>query len=139
MPRSDTIVKIVKSGCSGDVALFRKHVEALISEEREKNRHVFADQLRNVIQHEPLQKRYLHATAQCDDLVFESTPNRDVSSLFFDKTIQKICDEFIEEQNRSELLRSYSLEPRRRILLPGPPGNGKTSRLFFGIFAKKTI
>ena len=127
MPRADTIVKIVKSGCSGDTALFRKYVEALISEEREKNHHVFAEQLKNVIQHEPLQKKSLHTTAQCDDLVFESIPNRDMSSLFFDKAIQKICDELIEEQNHSELLRSYSLEPRHRILLTGPPGNGKTS------------
>lgn len=33
----------------------------------------------------------------------------------------------IEEQHRADLLRSYGLEPRHRILLAGPPGNGKTS------------
>jgi SpoVK/Ycf46/Vps4 family AAA+-type ATPase len=35
--------------------------------------------------------------------------------------------EVIEEHHRSELLRSHGLEPRNRILLEGPPGNGKTS------------
>jgi SpoVK/Ycf46/Vps4 family AAA+-type ATPase len=32
----------------------------------------------------------------------------------------------IEEQQRADLLRSHGLEPRNRILLIGPPGNGKT-------------
>lgn len=31
------------------------------------------------------------------------------------------------EQHRADLLRSYSLEPRHRVLLAGPPGNGKTT------------
>lgn len=35
--------------------------------------------------------------------------------------------ELIEEQQRSEVLRAHGLEPRHRVLLIGPPGNGKTS------------
>jgi SpoVK/Ycf46/Vps4 family AAA+-type ATPase len=37
------------------------------------------------------------------------------------------CRELVEEQNRADLLRAYNLEPRHRVLLVGPPGNGKTS------------
>jgi SpoVK/Ycf46/Vps4 family AAA+-type ATPase len=33
----------------------------------------------------------------------------------------------IEEQQRSSLLRAHGLDPRHRLLLVGPPGNGKTS------------
>lgn len=36
-------------------------------------------------------------------------------------------NEFVQEQYRSDLLRSHNLEPRHRILLTGAPGNGKTS------------
>lgn len=35
--------------------------------------------------------------------------------------------ELVEEQQRAELLRSYGVEPRHRVLLEGPPGNGKTT------------
>ena len=35
--------------------------------------------------------------------------------------------QLIEEQQRASLLRSHSFEPRHRVLLVGPPGNGKTS------------
>lgn len=31
------------------------------------------------------------------------------------------------EQHRADLLRSFGLEPRNRVLLAGPPGNGKTT------------
>jgi SpoVK/Ycf46/Vps4 family AAA+-type ATPase len=33
----------------------------------------------------------------------------------------------VEEQHRADMLRSHALEPRHRVLLVGPPGNGKTS------------
>ncbi|MBL4855550.1 MAG: ATP-binding protein, partial [Idiomarina sp.] len=33
----------------------------------------------------------------------------------------------VEEQKRAELLHAYNLSPRNRILLAGPPGNGKTT------------
>jgi len=47
--------------------------------------------------------------------------------MFLEKPTQQACHELIEEQQRKDVLRSYGLEPRHRILLSGPPGNGKTS------------
>jgi SpoVK/Ycf46/Vps4 family AAA+-type ATPase len=35
--------------------------------------------------------------------------------------------QLIEEQHRADLLRANGMQPRHRILLSGPPGNGKTS------------
>ena len=40
---------------------------------------------------------------------------------------RRVLTELVEEQQRAELLRSYGIEPRNRLLLSGPPGNGKTS------------
>jgi SpoVK/Ycf46/Vps4 family AAA+-type ATPase len=39
----------------------------------------------------------------------------------------QICQSFVQEHHRTDLLRSYNIEPRNRVLLIGPPGNGKTS------------
>jgi SpoVK/Ycf46/Vps4 family AAA+-type ATPase len=41
--------------------------------------------------------------------------------------VRQICSELVEEQSRADLLRSHGIEPRHRVLLIGPPGNGKTS------------
>lgn len=37
------------------------------------------------------------------------------------------CQELIAEHMRADILRSHGLEPRNKLLLIGPPGNGKTS------------
>ncbi|MFY0399270.1 AAA family ATPase [Brevundimonas naejangsanensis] len=39
----------------------------------------------------------------------------------------RLARQLIEEQSRSDLLRAQGLQPRHRVLLSGPPGNGKTS------------
>ena len=41
--------------------------------------------------------------------------------------VSEVIRDLIEEQHRSDLLRSHNLEPRNRVLLAGPPGNGKTT------------
>ena len=60
-------------------------------------------------------------------LLYEIEPRRTLESLFLEGPTRLACIELIEEQRRKELLRSYGLEPRHRVLLSGPPGNGKTS------------
>jgi AAA+ superfamily predicted ATPase len=50
-----------------------------------------------------------------------------MTDLVLDAQIYDRCLELIEEQHRADLLRAHNLEPRHRILLCGPPGNGKTT------------
>jgi DNA-binding transcriptional regulator/RsmH inhibitor MraZ len=54
-------------------------------------------------------------------------PQRKLSDLILPNEVQQICHGLILEQHRADLLRSYNVEPRNRMLLIGPPGNGKTS------------
>jgi len=61
------------------------------------------------------------------NLFFELNPTRRMDDLILSNMVTSACKELIEEQNRSDILRSHNLEPRHRILLAGPPGNGKTS------------
>lgn len=61
------------------------------------------------------------------NLFHEVMPQRKLSDLILPGEVQQICQSLIQEQHRTDLLRSYNLEPRNRVLLIGPPGNGKTS------------
>ena len=61
------------------------------------------------------------------DFLVELKPRRRLEDMVLSDVTRRACSELIEEQHRASVLRAQSLEPRHRVLLVGPPGNGKTS------------
>lgn len=130
MARSDLLISLVKAATSGDRAMVRKSVEAMAAEERAKRHLVLAEQLEQELQSKQAGPRAeilpLRGAAQ-PDLVTECTPRRTLNDLVLTASTKQVIDELVSEHHRSDLLRSYGLRPRNRILLTGAPGNGKTS------------
>jgi SpoVK/Ycf46/Vps4 family AAA+-type ATPase len=129
MARADILISMVKAAIGGDFVSFRKAVEVLIAEERAKNHQILASRLAGLLNDSPatLQRQPPIAQNGAKDLVFEVMPQRKLTDLVLNKEIVDSCNELIEEHQRAELLKSYGLAPRNKILLAGPPGNGKTS------------
>ena len=129
MARADLLVTLVRSGTRGDTKLFRQSVEALVAEERAKQHHILADQLVESLRAPESRPTNGHVVSddQVQQYLFVLNPLRQLDDLVLSSVTRQACNELIEEQHRSELLRSYNLQPRHRVLLIGPPGNGKTS------------
>lgn len=131
MPRADLVVNLVKAGSQGDQQLFRTTVEAIAAEERAKHHHQLADKLEANLREATARPRAPEVVRSYDGghggLLYEIQPRRPLESLLLESETRRAAEEFVEEQGRRDLLRSYGLEPRHRILLSGPPGNGKTS------------
>ena len=131
MPRADLIVSLVKAGSEGDQKLFRATVEAMAAEERAKRHHQLADRLVASLGELSVRHRPTEVARPVDaghgGLLLEIEPRRTYGSLILDTEVRSALAEVTEEHHRRDLLRSYGLEPRHRILLSGPPGNGKTS------------
>ena len=133
MARSDLILNLVKAGSTGDQVQFRRAVEALAADERAKQHAVLADRILGNLslnrnghyKTEPSADG--HKGSVPDGLIFERIPSRSLDDLVLPEPVEATVLELVEEQLRSDLLRSYNLEPRNRLLLVGPPGNGKTS------------
>jgi SpoVK/Ycf46/Vps4 family AAA+-type ATPase len=130
MARADLVISLVKAANAGDRALMKKTVEAMAAEERVKHHTVLAEQLEAEIRpngtplgNEPAAPR----PSTQHDLVHEVQPQRKLADLVLSSKVRESVTALINEHHRSELLRSYNLAPRHRVLLIGPPGNGKTS------------
>ena len=131
MSRADLLVSLVKAGSQGDQKLLRKTVEAMAAEERAKHHHQLANKLEENLRSENVRQRPSEVERAFDGghggLLYEVEPRRTLDALFLEQTALQACRELIEEQHRKDILRSYGVEPRHRVLLSGPPGNGKTS------------
>lgn len=131
MARSDLITDLVTYGMSGDRARFKKTVEAMIVEERSKNHTVLAERLKKLLLNPGSDSNGSNGISVFDsrasDLYLEVIPERRLDELLLPADVLTIIQEVVSEHNRVDLLRSYSIEPRNRLLFIGPPGNGKTS------------
>lgn len=135
MARADLLCDLIKYGLAHDDKRFIQSAEAVCAEEREKQHAVLADRIEKIIltaantkqrsvrNHTIVKPSGLSAQT----LFIEKVPERRMSDLVLPEFVRKLCDDLVEEQLRADLLRSYGLEPRHKILLVGAPGNGKTS------------
>ena len=135
MARSDLLVALVKAGATGDRHLARTSAEALIADEKAKQHTILADRLTAALRTN-LNGSHSATPAPAEspargpstrDLFVDRVPQRRLSDLLLPPVTRDACEELIEEQRRADVLRAHGLEPRHRVLLAGPPGNGKTS------------
>lgn len=129
MVRADLLIALLDAAVAGDQGRVRRVAEALISEERAKHHNVVADQLAETLQTGETQPESSMAQFghHAESLVHSVTPDRKLADLVLPPEVDEVCRDVVEEQHRADLLRAYNLEPRHRLLLVGPPGNGKTS------------
>ena len=135
MARSDLLVKLVKAGGAGDRQYFKKIVESLIAEEKGKQHYILANQLEKELssisndgsKNGNLSNVFVAHPENLDSFLLHNSPKKTLGELILDDKIENQINELINEHYRKDLLRSYNLEARHRILLVGPPGNGKTS------------
>lgn len=126
MARADLLVHLVRSAQQGDDDGLRRTVESMIAEERDKQHHLVAERLEAALGQQPAMVAASVSHDRASGLAMV-TPRRRREDLVLPEGVRVAVDELIEEQQRAEVLRAHGLEPRHRLLLTGPPGNGKTS------------
>lgn len=136
MARADLICELIKSGLIKDDVSFRKAAEAICAEERSKQHEILANKISELLNNNQYPNNLNTRNSPqiinspnniTNQLFYEKVPNKRLDQLLLPGTVYNSCRDLIEEQTRIDLLRSYGLEPRNKVLLIGPPGNGKTS------------
>lgn len=129
MARSDLLVSLVRAGAAGDRSTVASTVEAIVAEERARSHHILADRLQRALQSVPVTTSNQMTRPQSSgrDFVIEREPRLRLDDLILSLPAERLTHQLVEEQNRADLLRAQGWQPRHRVLLSGPPGNGKSS------------
>lgn len=132
--RSDLVVKLIRAAAAGNRPDLERIAYEAAAEERKKGHHTFARRMEQAFKNTPpsrrgdLSARISQKGSQSSrPAILEVRPQRQISSLALPEDVSRQVSHLVEEQQRSDLLLQRNLEPRHRILLAGPPGNGKTS------------
>ena len=135
MARADLLCELIKAGLTKDEHSFRKAAEAICAEERSKQHEILANKISELLNNRQYQNNGYHnipkvvnsLNSVTNQLFHEKVPTKRLDQLLLPKNVYNTCRDLIEEQTRKDLLHSYGLEPRNKVLLIGPPGNGKPS------------
>src|SRR5258705_12677817 len=150
MPRTDLILELVRAGAVGDTPRVKSTAERMIAEEKAKRRDGVAAKLSKALDagaSEPTAPstapvtsaavrsgpRALSPAPRAGEAiptlpaVAERTARRRLETVRLPQAVKPLVRSLLDEQARANELRASGLQPRNRLLLVGPPGNGKTS------------
>jgi SpoVK/Ycf46/Vps4 family AAA+-type ATPase len=132
MARSDLLVSLVRAAAAGDRETLKSTTEALAADERAKKHHILADRLQRALSAVPVTPPALTTSASSAgnsgrEAIIEIEARARLDDLLLPLPVRENGRQLIEEHVRTDVLRANGYEPRHRVLLSGPPGNGKTS------------
>lgn len=141
MAAADQIKSLIKSFGEGDEARFFATAMQIAAKEARQGHSTFARELKglidtakesrsrielkeqNVVQLSPL-KRELRELIEVSDAKIK------LVDMVLAESVKKSLERVVSEQKKFDELRKHGLSPRRKLLLEGPPGCGKTMTAF---------
>lgn len=136
MAAADQIKSLIKSFGNDDESRFFSIALQIAATEAKRGHTIFAQELKklidqakkersvNVIQQKALPLNLPKRELQ--ELIEVFQPKIDLSNMVLDENIKKTLYKVIKEQEKWQILKSHNLEPKRKLLLTGAPGTGKT-------------
>lgn len=135
MAAAEQIKSLIKSFSDGDDSRFYATAMQIAAAEARKGRQELADELKKLIKDS---KKFKHdvgslknlpvnaAQKELNDLLEFTRPNDRLKDMVLNDKLKKIIIRILDEQKQIEKLKQHNLFPRKKLLLTGPPGCGKT-------------
>lgn len=127
MANADQIKTLIKTHFDGDNEKFTTIALQVAAHEAKLGHATLADDIRKIVDKSKLNKLRLKPLNQnLEGLILEVEPFERLSDLIVSDVILERIERIINEYIQVEKLKRHNLENRRKILLSGPPGTGKT-------------
>jgi len=132
---AEQIKALFKSHVAGDEDLFRSVALQIAAHEATKGNERLAKELRELLDKlkrpqqaagGPRAVPISRATGELAGLVTASYPSVRLSDMVLDDEVRDRVEDVIHQYRQRDLLSSHGLLPKRKLLLVGPPGCGKT-------------
>lgn len=137
MASAAQIISLVRSHARGDAGRFEQVALQLAAEAAKRGHNKVADELRTLVEEARNQTATIERSrdpiplvrprGELAGLLTASFPSTRLSSLVMPPRLTDALKRIVKEQREREKLEDYGLTPRRKLLLSGPPGTGKTS------------
>ncbi|MBW2570745.1 MAG: ATP-binding protein [Deltaproteobacteria bacterium] len=136
MATSAQLKALVKSYADGDDNRFYTYAMQIAAHEARAGHGKLAKELREIIDAAKQKKEkvtlsqktlpIVRPKGELSKLLSASYPKIRLSEMILDNEVSERLNRIIKEQRQIEILQSHGLTPRRKFLLLGPPGTGKT-------------
>lgn len=132
---SELLIKLFEAFTKKDEELFYKIAWDITEEEKRKKHHLLAEQLKRILT-ENTGTSHKNYTQQVPPIPRDNEKGfrlLDVKKFFLDwddvvlaKETEEILRQIVKELEEEDVLATYGLKPKQKILFYGPPGTGKT-------------
>ncbi len=127
MAKADYLISLIKTHYEGDHERFTTVALQAAAYEAKLGHIVIAEEIRNLVDKTKTTKfKSKTFSPDLQGLILESPTSFRRSDLIVSKSTQGKIDRIISEFVQRDKLRRHDLRNRRKILLSGPPGTGKT-------------
>lgn len=128
MATAEQIKSLIKSHLNNDSHQFYTVALQVAAHEAKKGHQDLAHNIRDLVnnQRQKVDNRILSFPKEFNELVDVRYPDTPKTALVIPKQLQNRIDRIIREFQQQNKLKSYGLSHRRKLLLVGPPGTGKT-------------
>ncbi|HOW25578.1 MAG TPA: AAA family ATPase [Bacteroidales bacterium] len=137
MAAADQIKSLVKSFGEGDEERFFTTAMQIAASEARNGHTIFAQELKSLIEKAKKNRSLafldrnktipiLQPSRELHELIEVFQPKIKLNDMILTPEVKEALIKLVNEQRHWEILRQYNLMPRRKLLLQGPPGCGKT-------------
>ncbi|GAB1352136.1 ATP-binding protein [Erysipelotrichia bacterium] len=128
MATADQMKSLIRSHFSNDMERFCTVVLQVAAHEARQGHEALANDLREIVKEERKKNgpRVISFPRDLKGLVLTEEPSVPLSAMVLTDEIRTRLDRIVHEYRQQDKLKSHGLKHRRKILLIGPPGTGKT-------------